>query len=170
LRLRNEILDFAGVTPNPVKPQGVHRDEQKRPYCSITVANVTPVWTVLEKPEYKRQAVLLDDDSSTGSEFECANCGNIAGDVLPSICPNCGFKDITLCPSCAVEVPRQKYRRISGDLFHCPKCFTKVRLNFNAPMFLPDGSFHQPLEIVDLVRRDALAALPANIPQPLATI
>jgi hypothetical protein len=77
------------------------------------------------------------------------NCGNIAGKVQPAQCPSCGFQDISPCPICHTSVPRADYSRVAGDLFVCPSCRNRVRLRFNSPMFLPDGSYRQPLVVVE---------------------
>ena len=77
------------------------------------------------------------------------NCGNVAGEVQPTVCPTCRFRDVTRCPSCNTEVSRQLYIPIAGDLFRCPICNERVRLRFNNPMFLPDGSYNQPLVVVE---------------------
>jgi hypothetical protein len=79
----------------------------------------------------------------------CQNCGNVAGPVLPTVCPNCRFRDISACPVCHEEVPRETYARIGGDLFRCPHCHNRVRLRFNEPMFLGDGMYNQPLVVVE---------------------
>jgi len=50
---------------------------------------------------------------------------------------------------CNEEVSRQSYIRISGDLFRCPRCKNRVRLRYNNPMFLLDGSYNQPLVVVE---------------------
>ena len=52
-----------------------------------------------------------------GSGPECTNCGHIAGPVLPTICPTCGFRDISACPYCHQEIARQDYIPMSGDMF-----------------------------------------------------
>jgi predicted RNA-binding Zn-ribbon protein involved in translation (DUF1610 family) len=69
--------------------------------------------------------------------------------VLPAVCPNCGFHDISPCPNCGTEVPRQKYVRLGSNVFKCPACEQRVRLRFNEPMFLSDGTYNQPLVIVE---------------------
>ena len=79
----------------------------------------------------------------------CQNCGNIVGAVLPTVCPNCHFRDVSACPVCHDEVPRQNYERIGGDLFRCPHCQSRVRLPFNEPMFLDEGAYNQPLILVE---------------------
>lgn len=79
----------------------------------------------------------------------CDNCGNIAGPVLPTICPTCSFRNISACPYCNHEVARQSYVPISGDLFTCPECERRVRLRFNDPLFNSSGYYNQPLVLVE---------------------
>ena len=45
----------------------------------------------------------------------------------------------------------RRYARVSGDLFRCPHCHNQVRFRFNEPMFLGDGTYNQPLVLVEEV-------------------
>jgi predicted RNA-binding Zn-ribbon protein involved in translation (DUF1610 family) len=79
----------------------------------------------------------------------CQNCGNIAGPVLPTVCPTCNHRDISRCPNCGSEVPRQQYVKISGDLFQCPRCQRRVRLGINPDLWKADGTLSEPVVIVE---------------------
>jgi hypothetical protein len=102
---------------------------------------------VVARYHYAEKIDLTEPSTAPGEE--CVNCGNVAGPIRPTVCPNCGFRDISPCPICRTEVPRQSYTRISGDLYRCPQCKNRVRLRFNSPMFLPDGDYNQPLVVVE---------------------
>lgn len=75
---------------------------------------------------------------------ECINCGDRPGDPFPTVCPNCGFRDIEPCPNCRSEVPRQRYENLAGALFRCPDCLTRVRMDFNSRLFDSAGQLCSP--------------------------
>jgi len=129
--------------------QGIHRDEEGRAYLEFATDDPDEVRRVIEQPAYSDRVELNRTPPLPGEE--CANCGNVAGPVLPTVCPNCQFRDISPCPICKTEVPRSRYALISGELFRCPRCDNRVRLRFNSPMFLPDGSYNPPLVVVEEV-------------------
>ncbi len=104
---------------------------------------------VLRDHHYEGRVELKETSEVLGEA--CQNCGNIAGPVLPTVCPNCNFRDISPCPVCKEEIPRQLYERQGKSLFRCPKCRSRVRLRFNEPLCLPDGNYNQPLVVVDEV-------------------
>ena len=147
----NVRRDFWAHSPVEVDPNhplyGTHRDENGRAYFEFATAHPDEVRRVMEQYKYTDQVVLAETSALAGDE--CANCGNIAGPVPPTVCPNCQFRDISPCPICRKEVSRQSYSRVSGDLFQCPNCRERVRLRFNNPIILPDGSFNQPLVVIE---------------------
>ena len=140
-----------GHSPVEIDPdhplRGTHRDEDGRLYFEFATGSPGEVRRVIEEFQFTDKVELTE--TSTLHGLECAYCGNVAGPVRPTVCPNCQFRDITPCPSCSEEVSRESYFRISGDLFRCPRCKNRVRLRYNDPMFLPDGSFNQPLVVVE---------------------
>ena len=79
---------------------------------------------------------------------ECLNCGNVSGPILPTVCPNCQFRDISPCAICGQEIPRPTYVSIYADLYRCPICDHQVRLRLNSPMVLLDGSYNPPFIVV----------------------
>ena len=146
--LRRDLWAHSPVEVDPDHPlSGTHRDKDKRAYFEFATAFPGEVRRVIEQYQYTDKVQLTKTTELVGEE--CANCGNVAGSVLPSVCPNCEFRDISPCPLCGQEVPRQQYARISGDLFRCPRCKNRVRLRFNSPMFFPDGSYNPPLVMVE---------------------
>ena len=86
-------------------------------------------------------------DWATVGDFECINCGTYSDPV--TVCPNCGFRDISACPYCNQEIARQAYLPVSGDLFECPKCSRRVRFRFHDPIFDSEERYNQPLVIVE---------------------
>ena len=81
---------------------------------------------------------------------ECEKCHTVVTPVLPTVCPNCKFRDTSPCPNCGQEVPRLKYVRIAGELYQCPNCQAKVRIRFNSPLFDDQGQMIEPVVIVSL--------------------
>ena len=72
----------------------------------------------------------------------------------PGACPACfrqlpnletGLGWLRSCPHCGHEIPCQRYELGSDDLFVCPDCRRKVRLEFNPDLFNADGSVNSPV-------------------------
>jgi len=130
---------------NPL--HGTHRDERERAYFEFSTRYRDEVTQVLRQCGHADVVEVCDVDEPVGQA--CENCGNVVGAVLPTVCPNCHFRDISACAACHSEVPRQSYLQIAGDLFRCPECKNQVRLRFIEPMFLQDGTYNQPLVLVE---------------------
>jgi hypothetical protein len=146
--VRRDLWAHSPVEVDPDHPlHGTHRDQDGRVYFEFATELPDEVRRVIEKYQYTDNVELTETSTLPGEE--CANCGNVAGPLQPTVCPNCQFRDISPCPICRQEVSRQSYTRISGDRFRCPNCKNRVRLRFNSPMFLPDGSYNQPLVVVE---------------------
>ena len=149
-KIRQDLWAHSPVEVDPDHPlHGTHRDEEGHAYFEFSTEFPEEVRRVIDQYNYANRIELSEAQVIPGDE--CASCGNVAGPVLPAICPSCGFQDISPCPVCEASVPRQSYARISGDLFRCPHCCNQVRLRFNNPMFLADGSYNQPLVLVEKV-------------------
>jgi hypothetical protein len=146
--VRRELWAHSPVEVDRDHPlRGTHRDEDGRAYFEFATEFPREVRRVIDAYNYSDKVDLTETPSLPGQE--CVNCGNVAGPARPTVCPNCQFRDITPCPACSEEVSRQSYFCISGDLFRCPQCKNRVRLRYNDPMFLPDGSYNQPLVVVE---------------------
>ena len=150
-RIRQDLIERIGVRLDPECPlPGVHRDERARAYLEFAADDLDAVRRLLHEAGHDAYAELSEPREPLGEA--CADCGNVAGPVLPATCPNCGFHDISRCPICGELHPRPRYERISGDLFRCPTAREglrhRVRLAFNEPLFNQDGTFHQPLVVV----------------------
>jgi hypothetical protein len=131
--------------------RGIHRDDHRRCYFEFATDDVEQVQRVIAGLPFANRLEVTLEPPPPGEG--CRNCGNIAGPVLPSVCPNCDFRDISPCPNSDCprrEVPRQAYVRVGAHLFRCPACQTLVRLRFNEPMFRTDGTFNPPLVVADL--------------------
>jgi hypothetical protein len=146
--LRRDLWAHSPVEVDPDHPlHGTHRDEHGHAYFEFATEFPDEVRRLIEEHDYSNKVVLTEGPELPGEE--CANCGNVAGPVRPTVCPSCQFRDITPCPICGEEISRESYSQISGDLFRCPRCKNRVRLRYNSPMFLPDGSYNQPLVMVE---------------------
>lgn len=147
--VRRDLWAHSPVEIDPDNPlHGTHRDDQRRAYFEFSTSFPDDVDRVLQEYGHASQVDVLERRDPVGQP--CQNCGNVAGPVLPTVCPNCRFRDIAACPSCQHEVPRQCYVSIGGNLFRCPNCHGQVRLRFNEPMFFDDGTYRQPLVLVEL--------------------
>ena len=148
--LRGVLWAHAPVEIDPDHPlHGTHRDQQGRAYIEFSTPFPDEVTRILKQYAYVDRVELQEAREPLGQA--CQSCGNIPGHVLPTVCPNCGFRDISPCPVCHHEIPRQQYTRIVGDLFRCPDCHNQVRLRFNNPMFISDGTYNQPLVVTQVV-------------------
>jgi hypothetical protein len=92
--------------------------------------------------------VEIAESSAGNLADECINCGNIP-DKPFSECPACGFTEISACPFCSAEVPRQMYEAVRGNLCKCPNCGTRVRLRYADPLYDNDGYYVQPVVVVE---------------------
>jgi len=148
--VRQEVWSRSVVQVDPDNPlYGFHRDEQGRAYFEFATQDPAQVLRVLQEGGYADRVQLGESPSLPGEE--CENCGNVAGPLLPTVCPNCDFRDISPCPACHHEVPRASYTPLGSRWLRCPHCGNRVRFRFNEPMFLSDGSFNPPLIVVDEV-------------------
>jgi hypothetical protein len=146
--VRQELWAHSPVEVDPDHPlHGTHRDNNGRAYFEFVTTMPDEVRRVLNARGFADRVDLIETPSIPGEE--CANCGNVSGPVLPSVCPNCDFRDISPCPACQREVPRSQYMKISNNLFRCPRCQNQVLLRFNEPMFLSDGRYNQPIVVVE---------------------
>jgi hypothetical protein len=146
--IRRDLWADSSVEIDPDNPlQGTHRDEKGRAYIEFSIGDPDDVARVLQAHGYTERVDMKETQDPLGQP--CQNCGNVAGRVLPTVCPNCGFRDVSPCPMCHEEIPRSLYTRIAGDLFRCPHCRNQIRLRFNDPMFLSEGTFNQPLIVTE---------------------
>jgi hypothetical protein len=127
-------------------PLGAHRDRDGRVF-----------FTFRFRGDIKRVRAAVDplleafvEVTRATDTDECVNCGNHPGDPLPTVCPNCKYRDISPCPSCRQEVPRQNYDTVAGDLFRCPRCNAHVRMELNPGLFDETGRLREPAVFVRL--------------------
>lgn len=147
-RVRRDLCARLPVEIDPDNPlHGTHRDARERAYIELSTPDLDEVIRVLREHRHADCVEVREVHDPVGEA--CQNCGNVAGPVLPTVCPNCHFRDISACPVCDQEVPRQTYKRLEGNLFRCAHCRSRVRLRFNEPMFIGDGTYNQPLVVVE---------------------
>ncbi len=148
-RVRRDLWAHSPVEVNPDSPtHGTHRDPERNAYFEFATNYEDEVGRILEKYGHQARVTLDVDETEVGPE--CVNCGNIAGPILPTICPTCRFRDISACPYCHQEVARQAYLPDEeGDLFRCPECNHRVRMQFHEPLFDNQGFYNQPLVVVE---------------------
>lgn len=143
--------DLWAHSPVEIEPDssrhGTHRDSDRNAYFEFATKYPEEVSKILAKYHSRVRTEIVTEQAGP----ECANCGNVAGPVLPTVCPNCRFRDIAACPYCSHGVPRQNYLPITGDLFECPDCSGRVRLRMNDPMFNSQGNYNEPLVVVEPV-------------------
>jgi hypothetical protein len=147
--LRRDLYAHSPVEIDPDNPaHRTQRDEQHRPYFEFSTDFVEEVRRVLH--DYGHAAHVTMEEVAGPAGEPCLNCGHVAGPVTPSVCPNCGFREISPCPHFNQEVARQEYAAVPGGLFRCPRCNTHVRLRFNDPLIRTDGDYTQPVVIVEV--------------------
>jgi hypothetical protein len=145
-RARRDLWAHSPVEIDPDSPRhGTHRDDQKNAFFEFATDRLQEVERVLKDFGYtdRAEAKVIKEDGG----MECINCGKITP-KLTTVCPNCNFRDIERCPHCENEIPRTEYTPVSGDLFKCPFCNKKVRLNFQDVLFDSNGYYKQPLVLV----------------------
>jgi hypothetical protein len=106
--LRRDLWTHSPVEVDPDHPlYGIHRDPEGRAYFEFAPELPEEVRRIVNEFHYTDRVELTDTAEMLGEE--CANCGNVAGPVRPPVCPNCLFRDISPCPICQQEVPRESY-------------------------------------------------------------
>jgi hypothetical protein len=147
-RVRRDLWARSPVEIVPDSPtNGTHRDADRNAYFEFATNYPDEVQKVIDAFGYAPRAGVSIVTKDSGPE--CANCGNITGPVLPTICPTCRFRDISACPYCHQEIARQDYIPMSGDMFRCPVCDRRVRLRMTDPLFDSKGHYNQPLVFVE---------------------
>lgn len=145
-RLRADLWAHSPVEIDPdSRIHGTHRDTDRNAYFEFTTEMVDVVRRVIEERGHDSRVTLEAVQDEAGEA--CQNCGNVAGPVLPTVCPSCGHRDIDPCPSCREEVPRQEYEVIAGDLFRCPRCRHRVRFHLNPDLWRSDGTLNEPVVV-----------------------
>jgi len=150
-QVMQELIEGLPVYLDPEYPlQGINRDEKGRPYLEFATEDPERVKSFLREHGHEKHTEVTPWHEPLGDP--CVRCGNIAGPTRPTVCPNCGFRDIEPCPICGAEVPRSGYRRLEGSVHVCPHPrngrYHKVHVAFNEPLITLDGSFTEPLVIV----------------------
>jgi hypothetical protein len=143
-RVRRDLWAHSPVEIDPDNPScQTRRDINRNTYFDFATEFPDEVRRILRDYGHEGRA-LMTDLGEVG--LVCAKCGFISGFV--TVCPSCRFRDIAPCPHCDYEIPRQHYIPLTGDLFACPNCNERVRLQFNPNLCDADGSFNEPAIIV----------------------
>lgn len=143
-RVRADLWAHSPVEIDPDSGvHGTHRDSQQNAYFEFRTDMIDEVNRVLDRYGHRDRVQVEIAEDPIGEA--CQNCGNVAGPVLPTVCPKCGHRDISACSNCGEEVPRQEYEKIAGSLFRCPRCQSRVRLQINPDAWRSDGSLNEPV-------------------------
>jgi hypothetical protein len=147
-RLRRDLWAHSPVEVDPDNPFcATQRDAHRDAYFEFATEFPDEVQRVLQEYGHEPRATL-EDLGEIG--LVCGNCGFFAGYVTE--CPNCHHRDIDPCPHCGRKVARERYQPVSGDLFVCPECRGRVRLQINPDLCNADGSFNQPMVLIQDAR------------------
>ena len=147
-RVRRDLWAHSLVEIDPDhRVHGMHRDPDRNAYFEFATELPDEVDRVLSDYGHNHRVTFSAVQEHQGEA--CQNCGNIAGPVLPTVCPTCHHRDIAPCPNCAQEVPRQEYEKIAGDLFRCPRCGRRVRLRINPDIWQSDGTLNEPVVVTE---------------------
>lgn len=126
-KLRHDLWAHSPVEVDPDSPANQTRRDPNR-NASFEFATEFPdeVRRVLRQYGFEDR-VTMEDLGEVG--LVCTRCGYLSGFVTE--CPNCKQRDIGPCPHCHQEIARERYEPVAGDLFVCPNCRRRVRLEFN---------------------------------------
>jgi hypothetical protein len=126
-KLRRDLWAHSPVEVDPDNPAyQTRRDSDRNPYFEFATQFPGEVRRVLREYGFEGR-VTMQDLGEVG--LVCTRCGYLSGFVTE--CPNCKQRDIGPCPHCRQEIPRERYEPVAGDLFVCPNCRRRVRLQFN---------------------------------------
>lgn len=145
--LRRDLYAFSPVEIDPDnRLHGSRIDDEGRVFFEFATSNRSHVDRVIDQHGYKEKVIVQEWPEPKGAA--CVNCGAVVADQTPAVCPVCEFRDISPCSNCKLDVSRQAYIPIAGDIFRCPECEIRVRLAFNDPIVKADGEYNEPLVIV----------------------
>jgi len=143
-KLRHDLWAHSPVEVDPGSPASqTQRDTERNAYFEFATEFPDEVRRVLHQYRYEDR-VTIEDLGEVG--LVCTRCGWLSGFVTE--CPNCKQRDIGPCPNCRLEIPRERYEPIGGDLFVCPNCRRRVRLSFNE-LDNSDRSVNEPVVLVN---------------------
>jgi hypothetical protein len=143
-RLRRDLWAHSPVEIDSDNPFfRTQRDGDRNAFFEFATDYSGEVERVLRDYGYQNR-VTVSDLGEVG--LVCANCGFLAGYVTE--CPNCHHRDIDPCPHCGHKVARERYQAVSGDLFVCPNCRGRVRMQINPDLCKSDGTFNEPMVLV----------------------
>jgi hypothetical protein len=148
-KVRRDLWEHSLVEIDSDSPLGgIYRDADRNAYFEFVTDSVDQAEGVLVDGGHTPRTRLTVVAEDVGPE--CLNCGHNNGPILPTVCPVCGFRDISPCPHCHREIPRQSYRPFGSAWFTCPSCGGHVRLQLRDPLVDDDGHYNQPLVHVEV--------------------
>jgi hypothetical protein len=143
-KLRYDLWAHSRVVVDHLNPfTGTQQDPDGNFYFEFPTSFPEEVKRVLREYGYEGRVTMVGRGEAG---LVCANCGYFTGFFTK--CPNCGHRDIDPCPTCGHEVPRERYEHVSDDLYICPQCRRRVRLEINPNLCNEDGSFNEPMILV----------------------
>jgi len=146
--IRRDLYAHGPIEIDPDAPEfSTLRDSDGWAYFVFTTAHQSAVKHLLDRFGYSDKIELIVAAADTGET--CLNCGQPYEPMMPTVCLNCGFRDISPCPQCGEDIPRLAYIKIAGNLHRCPACVARVRMRFNDPLTEPNGHYAEPQVIVE---------------------
>jgi hypothetical protein len=97
--VRRNLWAHSPVEIDPDNPlHGTHRDANGRAYFEFSSQYPDEVRRLLDEHGHAGRVEVRAVHEPVGQA--CQNCGNVVGPVLPTVCPNCHFRDISACAVC----------------------------------------------------------------------
>jgi len=121
------------------------RDEHRVAYFEFDTNYLSEVQRIIKDYGYSERVALTVLRAMPGEQ--CLNCGQVSVPSLPLVCPKCGFRDIDACPYCRRENARHSYLDAGSNIFKCPACFKRVRMQLND--INEDGTLRQPIVLLE---------------------
>ncbi|MGO8752244.1 MAG: hypothetical protein ACLQNE_40410 [Thermoguttaceae bacterium] len=147
-KIRRDLYAHGPIEIDPDSAEfSTRRDKDGWASFSFITAHHRFVYEILDRFGYRDKVELIVQ--AVDAAEMCLKCGKRYVPIMPTVCDDCGFRDISPCPRCGEEIPRGAYIRITGNLHRCPACAARVRLRFSDPLFEPNGQYAQPVVIVE---------------------
>ncbi len=142
--VRRDFLSYWPLEIDLDDPFHVRQDDGDQFYFEFTTEKLEQA--VIQFLRERGHEPYVQVDAQEHAAPDCIQCGFPRG--VTTKCPNCGFRDITPCPACAREVPRDHYLSVAEDFFLCPHCHQQVWLGFALPANDGDASVNEPMIVV----------------------
>lgn len=144
-RLRRDLWAHSPVEVDPDNPFcRTRRDADHNTFFEFVTESPEQVRRILQEYGYEGRVSIEILSDNIG--LVCARCGFFA--APGTRCPHCNLRDIAPCPLCGEEVACEDYEREGSELFVCPHCRGRVRLEINPDFVRTDGTFEEPVVLV----------------------